>query len=268
MKKNIKKLISTNFFLILFIALSAQVTLEKKYDYSTSVVKLETLGYKYYVMDVPSSQCRIYNLDHSLFKTIKCSVPANFYLTDIKFVSENLFDNDAGIELAYTYYKYVPTQSSYYYEYATKIINEDGSALQTIDGARYIYINQTENNTYKLFAYCFDYSVFPEIVWTNIYNLPGTPIVSILNNETPEIWMDAFPNPASQSVKVAYNLPENIATGVLHLIDNNGRELEQFVVDNHTDHLALNVSSFKSGIYLYFIEYGNTKTPSKKLVIN
>ncbi len=262
-----KKLFSTGIFFMLILAINAQVTLDKRYEYSTSIVKLETLGYKYYVMDVPSSQCRIYNLDHSLFKTISCSVPANFYLADVKFISENLFDNDAGIELAYTYSKYVPTQSSYYYEYDSKIINEDGSALQTIDGARYIYINQIEDNTYKLFAYCFDYSVFPEIVWTNIYDLPGTPIVSILENETPEIWMNAFPNPASQSVKVAYNLPKNVATGVLHFIDNNGRELEQFIVDNHTDHLALDVSSFKSGIYHYFIEFGNTKTPSKKLVI-
>ncbi|MCF6334065.1 MAG: T9SS type A sorting domain-containing protein [Draconibacterium sp.] len=262
-----KRLFSTGIFFMLILAINAQVTLDKRYEYSTSIVKLETLGYKYYVMDVPSSQCKIYNLDHSLFKTISCSVPSNFYLADVKFISENLFDNDAGIELAYTYYKYVPTQSSYYYEYDSKIINEDGSALQTIDGARYIYINQIEDNTYKLFAYCFDYSVFPEIVWTNIYDLPGTPIVSILENETPEIWMNAFPNPASQSVKVAYNLPKNVATGVLHFIDNNGRELEQFIVDNHTGHLALDVSSFKSGIYHYFIEFGNTKTPSKKLVI-
>lgn len=142
-----------------------------------------------------------------------------------------------------------------------------GTTILTIDGARYNYINQTEENTYKLFSYCFNYKPFPETVWTNIYNLPGTPIMSILGNDAPKSWINAFPNPASQMVKVAYSLPENITSGNLHLFDNSGRPLNQFIVDNHTDHLELNISEYKSGIYHYFIEYGNTKTTSKKLVI-
>lgn len=264
-----KRLISTSFLLALVITLSAQVTLDKKYDLSTSVVKLETAGYKYYSMDVPNSECKIYNLDHSVFKTIQCPTPSsNHYLADIKFISEKVFDTDEGIELAYTYYKYVPTQTSYYYEYDSKIINEDGTAIQTIDGARYIYINQTDENTHKLFAYCYDYSVFPEIVWTNIYTIQDAPLVAtILGYNQSESWINAYPNPASQKVKVAYSLPDNIEMGKLYLFDNNGRNVNQFVVDKHTDYLELNISEYKSGIYHYFIEYENTKTASKKLMI-
>ena len=261
-----KKLLFTGIFFTLFFALNAQVILDKKYDYSASVVKLETSGYKYYLMDVPNSQCRIYNLDHSLFKTINCDVPNNFFLADIKYISENLFDNDDGIELIYTYYKYNTAQA--YYEYDSKIIDENGSVLQTIDGAQYVYVNKTDDNIYKLFAYCFDYSVFPEKVWTNIYNLPGTPIVSAyLQKNEPSILLNAFPNPATQTVKVAYSLPENVNTGKLHLFDNNGKAVNQFNIDNHTDFLSLDVSLFSSGIYHYFIEYENTKTPSKKLIV-
>ena len=80
--------------------------------------------------------------------------------------------------------------------------------------------------------------------------------------------MNAFPNPASQSVKVAYNLPENITNGILHLIDNNGRQVKQFIIDNHTDHLELDITQFTSGLYNYFIEYENTRSTSKKLVIH
>lgn len=264
-----KRLIFTGFFLALVIVLSAQVTLEKRYEFSTSVVKLETSGYKYYTMDIPNSECKIYNLDHSVFKTISCPTPtANHYLGDIKYISENVFDTDDGIELVYTYYKYIPTQSSYYYEYDSKIINEDGSVIQTIDGARYIYINKTDENTHKLFAYCYDYSVFPEIVWTNIYDIQEAPLVAmLLDNNSSESWIKAYPNPASQKVKVAYSLPENIDLGKLYLFDNNGRNVNQFVVDNHADYLELNISEYQSGIYHYFIEYGNTKTASKKLLI-
>jgi len=261
-----KKLISTSIFFLLILAINAQVTLDKRYEYSTSVVKLETLGYKYFLMDVPNGQCQIYNIDHSWFRTINCSVPSGFFLADIKFLSEKLFDTDDGIELLCTYYKYNSTQA--YYEYDSKIINEDGSQITFIDGALYNYINKTEENTYKLFSYCYDFSNSPEKVWTNIYNLPGMVVsAQSFNEKSSDILLNAFPNPATQKVNVAYELPDNIVSGNLFLVDNNGRQVKQFVVDAHTDHLSLDVNDFSSGIYYYFIEYGNTKTPSKKLVV-
>lgn len=256
----------TTIFMLTVFALKAQVTLDKKYDYSTSVVKFETLGYKYYLMDVPNGQCRIYNLDHSLLKTINCNVPNGYFLSDVKFLSEKLFDTDAGIELLCTFYKYNSSQG--YYEYDSKIINEDGSQIQFIDGALYNYINKTDENTYKLFSYGYDFSVSPEKVWTNIYNLPGTVVSAIfLNEKSPDVLLNAFPNPATQTLKVAYSLPENVTQGTLHLVDNAGRQVDQFVVDKHTDFLMLDISTFQSGVYHYFIEYGNTKTASKKLVV-
>ena len=260
-----KQFLTTILVLAAF-TLQAQVTLDKKYDYSTSVVKFETLGYKYYLMDVPAGQCRIYNTDHSLFRTINCNIPNGFYLSDIKFISEKTFDADAGIELLCTYYMYNSAKS--YYEYNSKIINDDGSALVTIDGSLYNYINKTGENAYKLFSYCYDYSVTPEKVWTNIYSLPGSPAVSAFSiKNDPDILLNAFPNPASQSLKVAYVLPENINQATLHLFYNSGKQVEQFEVDSHTDHLMLDVSRYQSGVYHYFIEYGKTKTLAKKLVV-
>lgn len=261
-----KSLFSIALFLLIYMAGSAQVSLEKTYDFSTAVVEFETLGYKYYLMDVPLAQCRIYNSDHSLFKTINCNVPAGFYLYDVKFLSEKLFDNDAGIELLCTFYKY--SASPEYYEYDSKIMNEDGSQLTFIDGALYNYINKTGENTYKLFSYCYDFSVWPEKVWTNIYSLPGTPVVStFLENEQPDFQLTAFPNPASSQLKVAYILPQEVREGTLSLFDNNGRLVRQFIIDNHTDHLLLNVSEYKSGVYHYFVEYGNKRSASQKLVV-
>lgn len=249
----------------LLITANSQVVLEKKYDYSTSIVELENLGYKYYLMDVPNGQCRIYNLDHSLYKTINCNVPGNFFLADIKFVSQNLFDNDAGIELLCTFYRYY--SSMQYYEYDSKIINEDGSLVTGIDGAQYNYINQTGENEYKLFSYCFDYSVFPEKVWTNIYSLAGEPATISFNPAGNENFIEAFPNPASNTLKVEYSLPETVNEGILRFMDNSGRQVKHFVVDRHTNYLQLDVNDFKSGIYHYFIEFGDSRTVTKKLVI-
>ncbi len=260
---------TTTFFTLFFLllnTLTAQVTLDKKYDYSTAVVKFETLGYKYYLMDVPAGQCRIYNTDHSLFKTINCNVPTGYYLYDVKYLSEKLFDTDAGIELLCTYYKYY--SSTAYYEYDSKIINEDGSAIITIDGSLYNYINLTGESTYKLFSYCYDFSVSPEKVWTNIYNLPGSPTVNAFFEEfTPKADLNVFPNPASATINVAYHLPETINMGILNILNNEGKLVKQFQVDRHTDHLSLDAGDFSSGIYHYFIEYGNSRTEAKKLVI-
>lgn len=263
-----KNLILCTIFSLVVTNVCAQVNLDKTYDFSAASIKLETAGYKYFLMDVPNSQCRLYNLDHSLYKTINCNVPADFYLSDIKFISENLFDDDEGIELLYTYYKYEPVEDSYYYVYNSEIINEDGSRIRFIEGGRFNYIYETGEEIYKLFSYCFDYSVFPETVWTHIFNLPEHEVINTFANYSiQEPYLNAYPNPASYKIKVEYSLPENFDIGRLHLFDNNGKAIQQFEIDGHSDHLSLDISQYGNGIYYYFIEYGGTKTPSKKLVV-
>ncbi|MDP3915760.1 MAG: T9SS type A sorting domain-containing protein [Bacteroidota bacterium] len=264
-----KQIILTSLLLFSVLVGYAQITLQKTYNYSTTVVKLETLGYKYYLMDVPASQVRIYNMDHSVFKTINCNVPSGYYLADVKYVSQNLFNTDSQIELVYIYYKYVTTATSYYYIYGSRIINENGSNLQTIDGAQYIFVNKTGDSEYKLFAYCFDYSIFPEKVWTNIYSLTGS-LVSALNisGNQPNVFLNAYPNPATDVIRLAYELPANVKSASLNLIDSNGRAVKNFQVDGHSDHIAVNVNDLSAGIYHYFIEYDNRRTSSKKIIIN
>lgn len=244
----------------------AQVSLEHTYNYSATVVQFETLGYKYYLMDVPRSECRIYNMDHSLNKTISCPVPSGCYLFDIKFVSEKTFDNDAGIELLYSYYKYY--SGSDYYDYDTRIVNDDGSEIVFINGGLYNYINKTGTDTYKLFSYCYDFSSLPETIWTNIYGLPGAPPVSASVSEQNNDWsLNAFPNPSSEKVKVAYTLPGNVFSATLNLIDNSGRPVGRFVVDRYSDHLDLDLSNLAGGIYFYFIETEGEKSETQKLII-
>lgn len=263
-----KRIILTGWFLFLIATLYGQITLHKTYNYSATVVKLETLGYKYYLMDVPNSQVRIYNMDHSVFKTINCSVPNGYYLSDIKYVSENLFNSDSQIELAYTYYQYVATSTSYYYMYGAKVINETGTVLQPIDGAQYLYVNKTGDAEYKLFAYCFDYSVFPEKVWTNIYNISGFPVFSAsISDKQQDVLLKAWPNPASEVIRLQYELPVNVKSASMNVYDSSGRKVKNFAIDSHSDHIAMNVNDLAAGTYLFNIEYDNIRTDTKKIVI-
>lgn len=265
-----KYVLTISLFACLAFAIDAQISLQHKYDYSTGVVKLETLGYKYFLMDVPMSQCRIYNMDHSLFKTINCALPANNYLADIKYVSQNLFDSDSDIELVYTYYEYIVTTTDpyYYYQYKSRVINENGSNMLDINGARFIYVYKTGENENKLFAFCYDYSVWPEVIWTNVYSLPGVWVsAETMAYTQPDMKLNAFPNPASDMIRLTYELPENIRIAKLSLVDSNGRLVRDFTVDDHSDHLELNVSDFSPGVYYYNIEYNNLRSSSKKIVI-
>lgn len=263
-----KRLFLSTGLLFLIFGGFAQVSLENTYDFSTTTVKLETIGYKYYLMDVPNSQCRLYNMDHSFYKTINCPVPNGYYLADIKYVSEQLFDMDSQIELAYTYYKIVTTSTSYYYIYGAKVLSENGTVLQTIDNAQYIYVNKASDNKYKLFAYCFDYSLSPEKVWTHIYSIPGNPVSAISGPSIEEdVFLNAYPNPASDRVNLDYELPVNVGSARLYIFDSNGRMVKDFLVDGHSNHIAMNVNDLASGIYYYHIKYNKHQTESRKIIV-
>jgi hypothetical protein len=262
-----KQILSTLILMFSFAVVYGQITLQKTYNYSTAVVKLETLGYKYYLMDVPANQVRIYNMDHSVYKTISCTIPNGYYLGDVKYVSQNLFNTDSQIELVYIYYKYV-TASTPYYIYGAKVVNESGSNLISIDGAQYIYVNKTGDAEYKLFAYCFDYSVFPEKVWTNIYSIAGVPVFSAsISDKQQDVLLNAWPNPATEVIRLEYELPANVKSASLNIYDTSGRKIKDFAIDSHSDHIAMNVNDLAAGTYLYNIEYNNQRTSSKKIVV-
>ena len=127
--------------LVLFSLLAtarAQIVLEKTYPASTGLTELAISGYKYFLMDAVNNQCRLYNMDHSVWKTINLSVPAGMYLYDVRYVSETLFNSDNKVELAYIYYSYDTTLL--YYTYYTRVINENGAELLSIPGCSYLEV--------------------------------------------------------------------------------------------------------------------------------
>ncbi len=128
----------------------AQLTLEHVYDHSLTSTKINATEYRYYLMDVANSQCRIYGTDHSLLKTITISLPADYYLQDIKFVTGNLFNNDASLELWYSAYNWVPVGDSGYYRYVSKVISEQGAVLADIPNGAVAYVIPAGDEVYKL----------------------------------------------------------------------------------------------------------------------
>ena len=255
------------FLLTLASSIKSQVTLEHTYTgVSAAYINLPVAGYKYYVMDVSNSQCKLYNNDHSLWKTISLSIPANYYLCDIQFVSENLFNTDNSIELLYVSCIY--NSSLAYYTYDTRIASESGTLLLNVPGGGYSYIYPAQNGS-KLLVWEYDFSIFPENISTNVYSIPGQAAAGSI--ELPAVnsfsLRNAFPNPTSSTVTVPYYLPESINKAELKVYNASGNLVKSYVVDRTFDNIVIPTNDLASGMYFYRIESGEFKSETHKLSI-
>jgi len=247
--------------------LLAQPLFENTYSESAAICQLESAGEAYYTMDVINKQCHIYTLDHTLFKTIPIPTPADYYLTDIQYVSEKLFNGDNLIELVYSYTKYVPTTTSYYYTYETRLINENGTVLLTFPGAGYTEVVETAQQGKKFLVYEYNYAVIPYQTSTHVYSLPESATKSADDTYSPIGLGQAFPNPANEHVSIPVVLPSGVTRGTLELFDLNGRKLKTHPVSQTRQNIQITTSDLMPGTYLYHVESNQVRSSSKKLVI-
>lgn len=246
----------------------AQISLDKTFPYSGTITQLEKEGAKFYLMDVPAEECRIYNMDYSVFKTIKLNVPNDRYLYDIQFVTQNLFDSDDGIELLYVYSQYVQTATSYYYIYTTRIADENGSVLLDVPGGSWSGIKNTGTSGSKLMTWVTDYSVYPYPVETRIYTLPG----QVMSADT-----DAAPDAA------AGRLYPNPTTGPVHappvgfdrhdkaewiILDSAGKLIARMPAGETGNPVDLKSMGLVAGIYYIRMESKNYQTKFQQIVLS
>jgi hypothetical protein len=261
-----KTLITLVAFLITLNFATAQITLEADYEHSGAFTQLSNSGWKFFLMDVTANQCRIYNTDNSLWKTINLSVPTGHYLYDVKYVSENLFTNDNSLSLLYIYYFYDEVYQ--YYTYTLKIIKEDGTVLKTVENAQYAFANNIGEAGTKLTVYAYDYSFYPYSILTLVYDLPGELMSS--NDDLGNSFnvQNAFPNPSTDYSVIPYELPQGVNEGEIQLMNMQGKLIRSFRIDHQFENLQINTSQYPHGTYLYQISAGEYKSGAKKLIIN
>lgn len=216
-------------------------------------------------MDVTQNQCRIYNTDHSLWKTINLLVPANNYLYDIKYVSEGLFTTDNGLCLAYIYYNY--NETGQYYTFTAHVVRENGTLLLSIPGCQYLVVQTLHNGATKLNAYIYDYSVWPNTVQTKVYSLPGSLVTNQSNVRDGGPIQQAFPNPTSLSLTLPWVLPQQLNHANLHILDALGRRLRTIALKGSSGQLQLDVSGWPGGEYVYYIENSDYRTATGKFTL-
>ena len=247
----------------------AQPTLEHTYTSSTTICNLENSGEKYFDMDLTNKQCRIYNLDHTLYRTINLAVPDDYYLYNIQHVSEQMFNQDDQIELDYIYSKYNPTETSYYYTYETRVINESGTEILKVTGAGHTEIMETENMGRKFLVYVYDFFQIPATTMTKVYSLPepaGEPLKSgpIQNRYR---MGNPWPNPSGGMVNIPVKLPPGAEPGDLILYNIHGQEVMRQPVNGEEELIILPGGTLIPGTYVYKLTSGNEESQGKKITI-
>jgi hypothetical protein len=251
--------------------LHSQITLENSYNApsqnsSIGVINLSIDGYKYLITDTKNATIRIYNINHSVWKTITIQVPATYSLFSIGQLSQGLFNNDPLIEFYYTYWRY--TSSPFQVYYGARVENELNNSLITIADCPSIYPAKVGSSSWKLIAQI-DSSGKSSAKNFNVYNLVGSlPIITGLNEGDPQNLTSSFyPNPFSEKVVIDYTLPSGITNGEIILFDLNGAELRRYSVDNSFSNIELNNGDLPSGTYLYTINAGGNSTTKKMIII-
>lgn len=262
-----RHLLITITLLLIYNLGNSQINLEQTYDHSGTFISLSVSGEKFYVMDVGASQCRIFNTDHTLWKTINLSVPADHYLYDIRYVSENLFTDDNSLCLFYIYYNY--NEVGQYYTYTAKIVQENGTELLTIPGCNYNYVYNMADGTTKMTTYSYDYSVYPYPIQTRVYELPGHLISFSAEEMTQKLNVrNAFPNPSHHYVTIPFDMPVSEKNGEIIISDATGKAIRVIPVTNEPTEITIETTQFPRGTYFYHLQTRDYRSQARKLIIN
>jgi hypothetical protein len=283
--------------IILFFALvaclkktNAQISFDNTYNFTSiylSLDKFHLSGYKYVKADGASLTIQIYNINHSLYKTISIP-PQPSPIIRVKYVSEQLFNLDTLIEYTISTYKYVSgppaTQDAQF-----KIYNENGTLIMFRDSANLSEtgINQVASVFGNSEAVYFD-GVNTKMALslmalgvpgrTAIYTLPGTiPCVQCSSSGT-VVGISSpgsanpsnavfYPNPVTDQLKLKYELPKDYKTADIKIYDLQGKLIETFKVTDTFDFIYL-PSDYNNGLYLYSLNVDGKTIKTEKIILN
>jgi hypothetical protein len=239
---------------------------------SLYIVNLEVEGYKYIWRDAFNHKVKLYNLDHSLFKTMPFPnvTWATSYPYAVLYVSEHLFNLDDSVEYMFAYQDGITGQ------YCTRILNETGTLLFSADTIAPLVqpnvpqaqqpIYNTTNGTKMILSFANgNYGIR-----AHVYSLGGTLTNSIeptgLSSEDIE-QLSIHPNPNDGNATIEFKLPQGIREGEIVLYRIDGSEVKRYKVDGTFGNLILNNSGLSAGTYMYQLIAGSKAVDAKRMIV-
>lgn len=269
-----KKIITLTFTLLCLQFGFSQITLEHTYPNLSAKmigINLSNSGFKYRAINMTTNQVILYNLDHSIFKTMSFGAFAGSGRITIWYISENTFDLDNEVEFMVSYGSIQDGASTM----ATRIYNENGTVLFERIGETPVWLCENEDSDAVNAIYSTSSGtkmILNSSVDAKVYSLPGSvPLaINVINN--PEFSSDIklFPNPTrNNKISIAYTLPENIKIGKVNIYNTAGQIVKTFNVDSNFSTIELNTENLASGTYICEV-LGNSKriSTSQFIVLN
>jgi hypothetical protein len=271
--------------LITFIAFginaNAQITLIHTYDTAATiglgpnndesqlmVINFEISGERYVKINRWGKVIEIYDLNHSLIKTISLAtfpLNSNNQVGDILYLSENLFNTDGEIEFMYIYTPSLAT--------ITNIYKEDGSLIfsDTADAAIKINFEQQQYPIYNTSQGTIMILSYPN-GQAKVFSLPGTLPAGMEDENNKLMAMQSnvsnpYPNPNNGSTKIDYTLPPGANEGEIVFYSLQGNEVKRFKVDRTFNTLLISTKDIAAGTYYYQLQTAGESSGGKKMVV-
>ena len=75
------------------------------------------------------------------------------------------------------------------------------------------------------------------------------------------------PNPSYGYTYVNYVLPSNASNPRFVVTNSLGQEVDNLLIDAKSKSIRLNTSHYESGVYLYYMQSGNLRSASKRMIV-
>ena len=118
----------------------SQIKLTSKLQSNFKIVKINENTTKYYTVNFKNNTVNFFNLDETLWKTVKLVISEDVFLDKILHISTDKINKDGQVEIVYTTYKetysdvFDNVESIVYENYNLVIINEEGDELLNVKG--------------------------------------------------------------------------------------------------------------------------------------
>jgi hypothetical protein len=234
------------------------LNLEKSYESQMTRVLLENSGEKYYTSYNPSNnQVKIYNSNHTLWKTIELTTDNTFFInniTTVSSISESKINSDSSIELVYTYDTGL---LGFCCGYSSRVINEQGTVLFDAVYVRNLKINEIKGLANKLTGYQ-GYTGTNVDSPTNVYSL-GNLSTSDFNKKDKVV---IAPNPAKSFINInSFSVPIIEAK----IYNMNGILVKKESAQNIT---KIEVNQLQTGIYIVNLTDFNNQKSTHKITVS
>jgi len=224
------------------------LTLEHHYDEWLNRIKLEIAGEKYYSVVAVNNAAKIYNADHTLWKTISSGFEEGRTATFITHISQTIINDDDAVVVA------IASELTGVLEPypQTRLVDENGVLLSTMESVSGLYLSSIDGLVNKFIA---NGVMVGGQIFGQVY------AVDVLNTKAFDrnAWT-IYPNPASDIVNFK-NIRSNVAEARLFNMLGSLVYAETGIVE------GFSVDNFPAGTYLLKLKTADGSTASRKIIV-